>query len=671
MSQTAATVSQLQKYLESIFLSPASPALRTAAQAQLRKILTGQGIGANDATTDKIADAISELPGTLACQLDFMRLLHGEAVQQTRHRRTNMAAVLRDKAGRLGRPPVVEDFPADHPILVFALAYWGGVAAWSAGAAGRVQHCKGYWGDRQNQIDALRSAVARHPGVPVTHTLLRAAGLYRLAVMLNAEQLALLAEEACEDRKLLYRAGGWWTPQRVIDAYAAHCRSAGATLSSSALTAIGGEASSLRVHAGRHYGSFRAFQAAVTARHPDIHPPERPTAADGTRLDSWSEVPAYNAIRAALPDLRIEVHVTLPGEKRRSAKSGDFLIAGRVWVEVVGMSREAMEVANTKRQRKYASQWTTKLERYRALGVMPVVIEPNDIYDPQRLACRIAEIAQQLGREPPASPPSGGRSMRAKGTWTFEAVCQAVAEVAGTNGTLPTYSALTAAGYGHAAQLLRRPGERQRVATALGLHDPHAKGVWTKARVVEELVAWAQKDRSLPTRAELKRSGHGALSSAAERLWKGDRVGLQTAVAKHSGIPLKLHRATNGSLVTQDQLVAALKPLADRLGHMPSCKEATHAGLSTVWARASRSIGVAAMAKLLGVRNIGPQHCTRPEMLQAFANLAASTGTARLTTKMIRDAMGSGGLARLRRCGGIASVRAEVSRISCRGGQAG
>ncbi len=36
--------------------------------------------------------------------------------------------------------------------------------------------------------------------------------------------------------------------------------------------------------------------------------------------------------------------------------------------------------------------------------------------------------------------------MRAKGTWTFEALCQAVAEVAGANGTLPTYSALTAAG---------------------------------------------------------------------------------------------------------------------------------------------------------------------------------------------------------------------------------
>ncbi len=208
-----------------------------------------------------------------------------------------------------------------------------------------------------------------------------------MAVVLDA------ADEAGVKRGLSYRPDGWWTAERVVDAYAAQCRSTGATLSSSALTTIGGETSSLRVHACRYFGSFRAFQAAVTARHPDIRPPERPTAADGTRLDSWSEVPAYNAIPAALPDVKIDVRVVHPGERRRSAKSGDFLIAGCVCVEVVGMSREAMEVASTKRQRKCVSQWTTKLERYRALGVMPVVIEPNDIVDPQQLACRIAQIA--------------------------------------------------------------------------------------------------------------------------------------------------------------------------------------------------------------------------------------------------------------------------------------
>ena len=667
MSQTVATSLRTQKYLKNIALSPALAALKAAAQVQLDLTTTDESV--NAAATDQLADAVSELPGTLACHMDLMRLLHGKAVQHTRHRRANLAAVLRDRARRLGRPPVAEDFPADHPIHVFALPYWGGVAAWSAGSADRVQHRKGYWGDRQNQIEALRLAVARHPNVPITHTLLRAAGLHRMAVVLDAAQLALLAGEAGVKRSLLYRPAAWWTPERVIDAYAAQCRLTGATLSTSALTAIGGEASSLRVYARRHFGSFRDFQAEVTKRHPEIHPPERPIAADGTCLDSWSEVPAYNAIRAALPDVQIQVHVVLPGEKRRWAKSGDFLIDGRLWVEVLGLSLDGMEVASTGRQRKYASQWTAKRERYRALGVTPLIIEPSDIYDPQRLGCRIAEIAEQLGREPPAAQPRDGRSMRAKGTWTFEALCQAVAEVAGPTGMLPTYTALTAAGYGHAAQLLRAPGERQRVAATLGLRDKYAKGVWTQARVVDELAAWVHKHGGFPTRADLRRSGLGALSSAAERLWTGDRAGLQAAVTSHSGISVRLHRAANGSLETQDQLVAALRPLADRLGRMPSCKEAAAAGLSTAWARASRTIGVTAMAKLVGLPSIGPQRRSRAEMLRDFADLESSIKPARLTTTIIREAMGAGGLARLRKCGGIASVRAVIGRLSSRDGQ--
>ena len=285
MSQIGATSSQLHGYLEQISLSSAPASLKAAAQRKLEKIISGQDVDANSAATDRLADAISELPGTLACHLDFIRLLHGEAVRHTRHRRDNLAAVLRDKARRLGRPPAEADFPANHPLRVFALAYWGGVGAWSAGSAGRVQHAKGFWSVRQNQLAALRSAVDKHPGIPVTHALLRIAGLYRLAIVLNAEQLALLADEAGVDRALVYKTHGWWTAEQVIDAYADKCRRARVTLSSSALVAIGGQASSLRVYAARHFGSFRAFQSAVIKRHPDILPARRPTASDGTRLE--------------------------------------------------------------------------------------------------------------------------------------------------------------------------------------------------------------------------------------------------------------------------------------------------------------------------------------------------------------------------------------------------
>ena len=90
---------------------------------------------------------------------------------------------------------------------------------------------------------------------------------------------------------------------------------------------------SLKSYAAKHFATFAAFQRAVVARHPDIRPPGRPTAADGTEMDSWSEVPVYDSLCVALPDLRIAVHVILPGQKKRSC---DIVINDCVYVEDSG-----------------------------------------------------------------------------------------------------------------------------------------------------------------------------------------------------------------------------------------------------------------------------------------------------------------------------------------------
>jgi hypothetical protein len=664
MPSKISNLTQLQTYVTNILSSPAPDALKAAVRPLLGDVITDDHAAAEVATTEILADAVFALPGASAAHLDLIQLLQGRCVRVKGHRRANLAAVLRSKARALGHPPVASDFPVDHPIHVLALAYWGGVAAWSAGSPSRTQQPKGYWTDRQNQITALRAAVARHPEIPVTHALLQRAGFHRLALMLNAEELVRLADEAGVDRKLLTKANGWWTCDRVIDAYADQCRAAGVTLSSSALAAIGGEASSLRAYLKRHFGKFRAFQDAVTARHRDIRPPSRPTATDGTYLDSWSEVVAYQAIREALPNVMIETHVALPGEPLRSPRSGDFLLDGQVWVEVLGLSRTEMTTATANRQKKYARQWIAKLARYTALGVAPIVIEPADLHDPRRLTDRVSEIARHFGLPQLPVPPGLSRSIRAKGTWNFDTLCKAVAEVAATSGTLPTYAALTAAGYGHAAQLLRQPGERQRVATALGLHVTHCKGIWTQQRVVEEVANWVQANGSFPTQEQLKQAGLGPLRSAIARLWRGDSAGLYAAVEKRIGRSLPPQRAPNGSLATQAQLMAALRPLAETLGRMPTGKEASDAGLCTAWTRTSGSIGVASMAKLLGVPSVGPRHRSHNEMLREFADVAVSVSPRRLTTPMIRAALGSGGIARIRKCGGIASVRAQIGRKS-------
>ena len=295
---------------------------------------------------------LAALPSTPAANLDFLRALRGEPPERVTHSWRNVSALLRGKAGQLSRPLTDADFPPGHHVSLLALAYWGGVTAWSAGAAGRAQKPKSFWQDRANQIAALRQFAADNPTTPITSGTLNAAGLHRLA-QLSADQLTALAAEAGLDRKLLHLPDGHWTVERVIDAYAAECRKAGATLSTVALAALGGAALSLRAYAQRHFPRFRDFQRAVLARHPDIKLPGRPTTRDGVVLDSWQEVACHQGMRHALPDARIDVHVILPGERQRS---GDFLVDGRVWVEVLGLAVADMAAPRTAREGKYAAQ---------------------------------------------------------------------------------------------------------------------------------------------------------------------------------------------------------------------------------------------------------------------------------------------------------------------------
>ena len=650
----------------------ASPAVNTLtlAAARLCQILTQSSpvqehefLEADDA----LAEAIAAMPGSFEAQLDFLSVLHGKDAQLSQHRLRNVSASLRGKAARLGQLPTEADFPSDHPTSLFASAYWGGIAAWSAGSADRAQHRKGYWASRENQIAAIRALAVRHPNIPMTHALLHAAGLHRLGLILNAAELQTLADEAGVERNLRYRPDGWWSQARVIDAYAEACRKAGVTLSTTALSAIGGEASALRSYAKAHFATFRAFQRAVVEKYPDIKLPDRPVAADGTPLDSWSEVPVYNALRLALPEVRIEAHVIIAGERARST---DFVLDDRVWVEVLGIAVDAMATPTSARQAKYAADWKAKSACYVALGIDPVLIEPDDIHDVKRLAARITEIATRLRYDPlPLNPPSG-KHTRAKGFWTFDTLCAAVEEVA-REGSMPTYSALQKAGYGHACCLLKEPGMRESVTTALGLFDPNRKDVWTRKRVVAELAQWVRGRETYPTEAELRQARLGALGSARSRLWAGQGEALRKAVGAAAGITVPRRRAPDRSYEAIEQVAAALAPLAEQLGRMPTGDEATAAGLGTAWAHASRRGGVLSMAERIGVPCQTRRDCSRPAMLAAFSDLVTSLGDVRLTTTLIRTQLGAGGLAWVRKLGGMNTVRAAIADMKGSGSSAG
>ena len=181
---------------------------------------------------------------------------------------------------------------------------------------------------------------------------------------------------------------------------------------------------------------------------------------------------------------------------------------------------------------------------------------------PSRLAACIASIAALLQCDPAPLPPSSGRSTRAKGSWDFDKLRSAIEEVADGTAMMPTYEALRNAGFGHAACLLRQPGMRARVVSALTLADPHARGQWTRDRVVVELAGWLSEYGYYPTKTDLQQAGQGALESARSRLWKGAGDILREAVGAACGAAVRRRRAPDRSIGTVQQAAAALAPLA-------------------------------------------------------------------------------------------------------------
>ncbi len=599
--------------------------------------------------------------------LELFRALRMQALLGATCSQPNVSASLREMWRKHGSALDASAYPPGHVVPVMARAYWGSVAAWAAAKPGRAQQPKHHWRQERNQLAAVRGLAVSHPGQPITHATLCAAGLHALATAISAADLERLAREIGIGRRLARRSSDHWTAEAVVDAYAALCRERGATLSSHALAGIGGEACTVRTQATKHFGLFRTFQQAVRARYPDIRPPQRPAAADGTLLDSWSEVVAHNALRRAFPDVVITVHARLPGGTGRC--SVDFLVRW-VYVEVLGIPEAAMAAARTTRQRKYARQWRYKCRLYKAMGVTPVVIEPADVDDPRRMAARMAEVGRLLAVRPQALPAPCGRPVRAKASWTFEALCAAVAEVAAIVGGFPTNARLIAAGYGHAVELLKRPGMRQHVAQVIGHLLRHMRGQWTRERVVAELVGWVGRHGGYPSRRDLDAAGRGTLASAAKRLFRGEQGSLRTLVGQRCGRVLPRRQAPPGSYADIDQLATLLRPLCDRLGRFPIAAEMRAAGLpATLYSVVSRRHGVRRMAEHMGTPYAGPLRLTRAAALALFRTLhgredpaSAAEAPSRLTTTVIRAALGSRGLAVLcRHFGGIAALRAALA----------
>ena len=389
----------------------------------------------------------------------------------------------------------------------------------------------------------------------------------------------------------------------------------------------------------------------------------RPTALDGTALDSCAEVIVYEAMRRGLPGSGIAVHAALPGSWKHSV---DFIVAGIAHVEVLRYQLADLAAPDDgpARRRKYARQWRQKCRVYATLGFLPTVVEPADVYSADRLTAKISEIAARLGALA-TTVQSGARCERlGRGHRRFDDLCVRVGEVARRLGRFPTGAEMAAAGHGHAANLLKHKGARQRVAAAIGFPPPQE--AWCGKRVVGELAAYVRETGVYPSLNQLRAAGKGRLAGAAARLFAGRAAELRTAVAQASEVVLPPGPTPSGGLRDEGRLTALLRPVAKSLGRMPTQREMVAAGLSPhLHTAVSRHVGLERMAGLLGVSCEKWKRRTDAQVLEMLRRAVDDdrrrTGRPRGLTVAVRSRLGSKGISLVRRLGGADAVRRALS----------
>jgi hypothetical protein len=538
--------------------------------------------------------------------LDYFRILRNEEPILDRHTRKRVGVELRHMFRKRGDALSEADFPRGHSVPLLAYIYWGGVRAWVDSAPQRAQKGKGFWKDETNQIEALRKFAEQNADASITTATLHAAGLHTLALGLNATTLSELVIKAGLGRNLKHRPDGYWTMETTIAAYVAECERAGLPLSNYMLAQQGGIGLTIRSQAQKLFKTFRAFRSQVGELHAWLKPGAPCQASNGQVLDSWQEVAFYEVLLRKLPaGVSIKPHVRLEGLQNR--RSVDFLVGGVIYVEVLMISLARLTQPERTTEQDYARKWGLKKEWYTSTGKALVVVEPDDICSPSRMVEKAGEVLRLLGLAENdgcaerAHVSEDHTTIRAKGYWTFEKLCEVVKEVAQKAGGFPTHVQLAKAGYESAPTMLTQFG-RAHVAQAIGIPLRNQKGTWTHQLVVDGIVAWVREHDTYPTLNELKAAGQGALANAWQRYTKGATSRMRPEVEQLCGKAVPPRKAAAGSYETQAQLAALLRPLCDKLGRFPTRAEVRKAGLSsTIWGTVSVRYGVKNMASYMGV----------------------------------------------------------------------
>ena len=100
---------------------------------------------------------------------------------------------------------------------------------------------------------------------------------------------------------------------------------------------------------------------------------------------------------------------------------------------------------------------------------------------------------------------------------------------------------------------------------------------------------------------ELIRAGRSDFLGARDRLGRGEQEAVRAEVERLYGKPLPRRRQPDGSYASLASIAALLRPLAERLGRVPTRRECAAARLGPAWDAMSRRWGVAMLASYLGL----------------------------------------------------------------------
>lgn len=239
-----------------------------------------------------------------------------------------------------------------------------------------------------------------------------------LAEHLNTGHRVLdnFADEYSLDRSLKKGGNGCWVTEKgkgaIRRTYIELCKQKGRYVPDSEMVTISdtctidGRAykySSLRAMIKKGYGSvINLFELIISDKILSDswrHQIKSPTAGDGQRLDSWSEVWWYETLKKFIShhhhdhlSITIECHPKIGSSNFRS----DFLIGRKVYIEVLRHPLSSIELPTKKDEIKYASQYRARKEVYTNEDLCLINVEPQHLSNKDWLEQHFNDIVSQV-----------------------------------------------------------------------------------------------------------------------------------------------------------------------------------------------------------------------------------------------------------------------------------